>query len=74
MSLPEIVIQKLEEASDVRPLTASTRVEELALDSLEFVQAVLEIEKASGVAIPDDDAANFETVGDVIAFVHQHSA
>lgn len=51
---------------------AQSRLEELGLDSLETVQAFQGIESDSGVEIPDEIAASFETVAEVIAYLEAH--
>lgn len=46
-------------------------VEDLGLDSLEDVELIMELEEEFGVAIPDDEAAGFRTVADVIEYLRR---
>jgi len=53
-------------SSDVGKLTLS----ELGLDSLDTVEAIVEIERQFEIEIPDEVADNMKTVGDVVDYVH----
>lgn len=64
-----LVIQAFEDYSDVRPITAASEIETLGLDSLETVAVMHQIESESGIEISDFEAAQFMTVGGVIAYV-----
>jgi acyl carrier protein len=71
--LNAIVIHAFEESSTVRPIALSTEIETLGLDSLETVSVIQEIEKKTGFGIPDDEAAQFVTVQNVIAYLETHT-
>jgi acyl carrier protein len=45
--------------------------EELRGDSLEEVEFIMAIEERTGISIPDDVAASFRTLRDVIEFVRR---
>jgi len=45
---------------------------ELAVDSLDSVELIMEMEEEFGITISDDDYDNFRTVGDVIRFLRSH--
>ena len=54
---------------DSEKITPDTRVkEDLGADSLDILQIVMTFEEEYGIAIPDDDLAGFETVGDILAY------
>lgn len=44
-------------------------IEDLGADSLDIVELIMALEEAFGVDVPDEDAENLKTVGDVIAYV-----
>lgn len=47
-------------------ITADTPLASLALDSLDTITLLFELEDRVGVSIPDDDARSVRTVGDII--------
>ncbi|MFD1411956.1 acyl carrier protein [Lapidilactobacillus gannanensis] len=54
-------------------ITASTNIKsDLAADSIDLVEFVLELEDTFGGEIPDDDAEKLETVGDAVDYVFAH--
>jgi acyl carrier protein len=52
-------------------VTRASTWEELGSDSLEVVEVMMEVEKETGVSIPDADAGALRTVGDVIDYVER---
>jgi len=51
-----------------RPV-ASTSIESLDLDSLDYIEWILLVEEAFRIELPDDAAMKFTTVGDIADFV-----
>ena len=47
----------------------SSITEDLGADSLDIVEMLAALEDACGICIPDEDAVNLRTVGDVAAYV-----
>ena len=47
-------------------------IEDLGADSLATVELVLAFEKEFGIQIPDEDAENIKTVGDVVTYLDKH--
>lgn len=67
--LQEIMIKSFNQGD----ITMDTNIrEDLDLDSLDFVDLILEIEETWGLAIPDPDAQNFITVKDVIEYIKEN--
>ena len=55
-------------------ITMETNIrEDLDLDSLDFVDLILEIEETWGISIPDDVAQSFTTVKDVIEYIKKEN-
>ena len=48
-------------------------VNDLGADSLDTVELVMELEEEFGLTIPDEDAANIQTVGDAVNYVNAKS-
>ena len=46
---------------------------DLGADSIDILQLLLRIEDDYGIMIPDERLANFNTVGDVVAFLEKLS-
>ena len=55
------------EESEVKP--EASFVDDLGADSLDTVEILMAIEEEFGIEIPDDDAENAKTVGDVISYI-----
>lgn len=45
--------------------------EDLQADSLDIVEIIMAIEDEFEIQIDDDDALNFKTVGDVVAYIEK---
>ena len=64
----EIVLETLScDGSDIKPETNLTT--ELGADSLDAVELSMALEDAFSISIPDEDLANFKTVGDIVAYI-----
>lgn len=50
-------------------VTASTKLDDLGLESLDRVEALSEIEVSFGISLLDDEAANAVTIADVVDLV-----
>ncbi|MGI6204570.1 MAG: acyl carrier protein [Anaerovoracaceae bacterium] len=44
-------------------------MKDLEADSLDAVEIIMAIEDEYGIEIPDEDAENFQTIGDIVKFV-----
>ena len=67
----ELVVEKL----DVEPsqVTMDTDImKDLEADSLDAVEIILGVEEEYGIEIPDEDADNFTTVGDIVKYIDSH--
>jgi acyl carrier protein len=51
--------------------------DDFGVDSLDFCEAIVDVEKAFNISIPDDDAQRLKTVGALVTYVeknaHQHN-
>ncbi len=50
----------------------SSFYEDLGVDSLDFCELIVEIEKDFDIQIPDDEYTRFKTVGLLVKYVEQH--
>jgi acyl carrier protein len=58
---------------DERDITLqSSFQDELAADSLDMVELIMEFEKEFNIAIPDDDAEKINTVGEAIQYIRKN--
>ncbi|WP_297519575.1 acyl carrier protein [uncultured Clostridium sp.] len=68
----EIIADKL--SVDESSVTMeSTFVDDLGADSLDVVELIMSLEEELEMEIPDEDAANFATVGDVVKYIETHN-
>ncbi len=51
------------------PITPETPIDALPLDSLDFLDLILELEKLYGITITDQELAESKTVGDLLRVV-----
>lgn len=66
----KIIAQTLnKDESTIHP--DSKLVEDLRMESLDFVQILMEIEAAFNCTVPDDNAGKFRIVGDVVKYVKE---
>ena len=67
----EIIADKLSISEDEITMDSSF-LEDLNADSLDIVELIMALEDELDMEIPDEDAENFVTVGDVVKFVKSH--
>ena len=68
----DIIVDKLSvKESEVVPEASFTN--HLGADSLDTVELIMEFEKAFGLQIPEEEAENIQTVGDVIKYIEEHT-
>lgn len=66
----EIVVDKLGVDENEVTETASFTTD-LAADSLDTVELIMEFEKEFGITIPDDQAEGIKTVADAISYIEK---
>ena len=55
---------------DLDTITMETSlVEDLEADSLDAVEVIMALEDEFGIEIPDEDAENFNTIGDLYKYI-----
>lgn len=64
--LTAIIARELEKSAD--SISASTTLEDLGIDSLEFIELLQAIEDEMG-RVPDHAIAHIETVGDIVKYL-----
>ena len=50
----------------------SKLIEDLGADSLDMVEMLMTLEEEFGISIPDEDAMNLKTVGDIVSYIESH--
>ena len=53
-------------------VTRESTFKDIKADSLDIVQAVVAVEEAFDIEIPDEDAQRFQNFGDFVSFVENH--
>lgn len=51
----------------------SKLIQDLGADSLDIVELLMKLEDEYGITIPDQDAANLVTIGDVVKFMESQN-
>ena len=54
---------------DESTITIDTTIEDLGADSLDLVEAIMNIEEEFGVTIDDSEIENLKTVGDFLNYI-----
>ena len=53
-----------------REITVDSKIkDDLGADSLDVLQLLMTIEETYGIVIPDENLAEFKTVGDIVAYL-----
>ncbi|MDR1773450.1 MAG: acyl carrier protein [Clostridioides sp.] len=68
----EIIKDQLGVEDDVVITAETSLVNDLEADSLDAVEIMMAIEDEFGVEIPDEEAQNFKTIGDIVKFVESN--
>ncbi|MBQ5312282.1 MAG: acyl carrier protein [Oscillospiraceae bacterium] len=67
----ELVVDVL--SADEDAIESATDIQaDLGADSLDVVDLIQAIEDEFGIDIPDSDAQNIKTVGDIVAYIEEH--
>ena len=77
MSLEQKVAEIIVEQLGVSPeeiAPEASFMDDLGADSLDIVELVMEFEETFDMNIPDEDAENIRTVGDVVKYIQEHQS
>lgn len=55
-------------------ITRESTFKEIKADSLDIVQALVAVEEAFGIEIPDEEAQKFQSFGDFVSYVESRVA
>jgi acyl carrier protein len=55
-------------------ITRDNTFKDIKADSLDIVQALVAVEEAFDIEIPDEEAEKFQNFGDFVSFVENHAA
>ncbi len=59
---------------DKSVITRKSTFKEIKADSLDIVQALVAVEEAFGIEIPDEEAQKFQNFGDFVSYVESRVA
>lgn len=66
----DLVANQLNISAD--KITAESKIiEDLGADSLDTVELLMAFEDEFGVTIPDEDAGDLKTIGDIVAYIEK---
>ena len=67
--IKNIIVEQLD-LEDADSLTMETSLkEDLDADSLDAVEVIMALEEEFDIEIPDDEAENFKTIGDIVEYI-----
>ena len=64
----ELIAEKLCKKTE-QVTMASRLVEDLVADSLDVVELIMAFEDEFNITLPDDDAAQLKTIGDIVSYI-----
>ena len=67
--IKKILVEQLDIDEDI--VTPDTTIEDLGVDSLDLVEAVMAIEDTFNIKIEDSDLESLKTVNDFVAYVEK---
>jgi acyl carrier protein len=68
------VVRRYGSPKAVEAATADTRIAELLFDSLDQIEALMEVEDEFGMEIPDELSEGFRTLGQLVEFIEKTKA
>ena len=67
--IKDIIVEQLD-LDDADSLTMETSLkDDLDADSLDAVEVIMALEEEFDIEIPDDEAENFKTIGDIVEYI-----
>jgi len=67
----EMLAEKFD--ADASTLTVDTKIkEDLNADSLDIVEMMMDLEENFGITIPDEEATQMSTIGDIVTYLEAH--
>lgn len=65
----EIIAEQLDVSEEVEITPETSMMKDLDADSLDAVEIMMELEDEFEIEIPDEEAEQFKTIGDIVRFV-----
>ena len=67
----ELLAEKFD--ADASTMTMDTKIkEDLEADSLDIVELLMDLEEEFGITIPDEEATQMVTIGDVVKYLEEN--
>ncbi|MGI6181540.1 MAG: acyl carrier protein [Agathobaculum sp.] len=67
----ELLAEKFD--ADASTMTMDTKIkEDLEADSLDIVELMMDLEEEFGITIPDEEATQMVTIGDVVKYLEEN--
>lgn len=61
--------------ADIESITMETSmIKDLGTDSLDAVEIIMALEDEFGVSVPDEEAENFKSIGDIVNYIESKIA
>jgi acyl carrier protein len=70
--MEEIIIKNLMEQLELErdEITSDSRfIEDFSMDSLDMVEMLIDLEKQTGIKIPNEEVKDIHTVGELVAYL-----
>lgn len=61
--------------ADIESITTETSmIKDLGADSLDAVEIIMALEDEFGISVPDEEAENFKSIGDIVNYIESKIA
>ncbi len=64
-----VIVEQLDVSEEVEITLETSMMKDLDADSLDAVEIMMALEDEFEIEIPDEDAEDFKTIGDIVKFV-----
>jgi len=71
--LKKLIVELLE-VEEAKVVPAASFIDDLAADSLDFIELITAVEEAFGIEISDEDAGKMQTVADAVNYIESKSS
>ncbi|MGM0379984.1 MAG: acyl carrier protein [Bacillota bacterium] len=70
--IKELIIEELMLDEDTEITESTSLMNDLEADSLDAVEIIMALEDEFEIEIPDEDAENFDNIGDIVKYVEEN--
>lgn len=66
-----IILDQLKDVDEKAVTKDASFIDDLGAESLDVIEIIMRLEEEFGIEIPDEDAENINTVGDLVKYIEE---